>query len=193
MVRQAHHERVEKDFAIVLSDKDKSHTIVNARRRTRTPSQPRPVPPHIVWIQRLQRTPRSRQRKRLRRNRIDLHPPSRTAAEEHQVKGNLAKGKVHGTNSSHATISLDESSLDNLTELESLTIEYVETRNHISGNPPLTLNPESPLHEYLYGPRFKKTDGSNAHNSQKSDTDRWTQWNYGESIHVKTPDYKPRE
>ena len=119
--------------------------------------------------------------------------PAELLQKNTKLKGIWLKAKVHGTNSSHATISLDESTLDNLTELESLTIEYVETRNHISGNPPLTLNPESPLHEYLYGPRFKKTDGSNAHNSQKSDTDRWTQWNYGESIHVKTPDYKPRE
>ena len=110
-----------------------------------------------------------------------------------KLKGIWLKAKNHGANSNHATISLDEWSLDNLTELESLSIEYLKTRNHTSGDPPLTLNSQSPLNDYLYGPRITQNDGSNNHNIQQSDTKHWTQWNYGESIHVKIPDYKPRE
>ena len=119
--------------------------------------------------------------------------PSELLQKNTELKGIWLNAKVHGGNSNYAAISLDESSIANLTEIESLTIEYLETRNHISGNPPLTLNPQSPLNDYLYGPRIRKTDDSKAHYRQEGDTEDWTQWNYGESIHVKTPDYKPRE
>ena len=115
--------------------------------------------------------------------------PAELLQKNTKLKGIWLKAKIHGANSKYATISLDESSIANLTEIESLTIEYLETRNQISGNPPLTLNPQSPLHDYLYGPRIKKTDDSNAHYMQEGDTEDWTQWTYGESIHVKIPDY----
>ena len=117
--------------------------------------------------------------------------PAELLRNNTKLKEIWLKAKKHGANSSHATISLDESSIANLAEIESLTIEYLETRNHISGNPPLSINPESPLHDHLYGPRIRKTDDSNAHYKQESDTESWTQWTYGESIHVETPDYEP--
>ena len=73
-------------------------------------------------------------------------------------------------------ISADTSLLANLPNLQMLGISYFGPRGHLSDSPPLTLHPESPLHNLLTDP------------AMSDERFRWDVWKYGAPIGVKTLD-----
>ena len=70
-----------------------------------------------------------------------------------------------------AIVSVDRSAFSNLPQLEGLSLRYLQVRDHISGTPPLVLNPGSPLHRHL-----NSEDGT------------WNSWSYGETLNASTPE-----
>ena len=92
------------------------------------------------------------------------------------------------------TISAHTSLLANLPNLEILGISNLKPRGHISGSPPLTLHPESPLHEILTDTGISDdedtlTDGERAERAhQGNQRGRWKGWKYGAPIGIKTHD-----
>ena len=70
-----------------------------------------------------------------------------------------------------ATVNLDHNTFSSLRELEQVSIDNLQVREHTSGTPPLALNTASPLHRHM-----NSVDGS------------WHSWSYGESLSISTPE-----
>ena len=75
-----------------------------------------------------------------------------------------------------------------------LGISFFGPRGHLSDSPPLTLHPESPLHEILTAPDISYdddtlTDEEKAERAHRSGEQfRWDVWKYGAPIGIKTHD-----
>ena len=117
--------------------------------------------------------------------------PAQMTHKNTKLRGIQIAAVNHGDSSRAAHITVDDSLFAHLTELEYLAIGNLKTANHLSGNPPLSLNTRSPLHQYLNDPSIGKKDYSNADTHQEYVTRDWIEWEYGESIYAKTQDSEP--
>ena len=117
--------------------------------------------------------------------------PAQMTHKNTKLRGIHINAYNHGGSSRAAHITVDDSLLAHLTELEYLYIQNLKTAKHLSGNPPLSLNTRSPLHHYLNDPSISEKDYSNADTQQEHDTRDWIEWEYGETIYAKTQDSEP--
>ena len=95
-----------------------------------------------------------------------------------KLKSVAIGGAAHGgQGGGRAYVSVENALVAELEELESIWIENLKTRDYLSGDPPLSLHPSSPLHHFLNNPNVSEWDDSKQ---------RWKNWNYGEKLSAHT-------